>query len=71
MQTEFQASKLKGRYNDTEVSNLRTVISKLMQNVILKCCMGLTKTQQRIETDHIKRRNEPPRLAKKNVPLNS
>jgi len=71
MQTEFQAGSLKGRYNDTDVSNLQTIISKLIRNVILECCMVLTKTQQHIATDRIKRRNEPPRLATKIFPLNS
>ena len=53
MLAEFQAGSLKGRYNDRDVSNLQTIISKLTQNAILGCCMGLTKTQQHIAADRI------------------
>jgi hypothetical protein len=70
MQAEFQADSLKGRYNDTDVSNLRRIISKLIQNVILECCMGLAKTQEHIATDSIKRRSELPHPAAQNIPLN-
>jgi hypothetical protein len=70
MQTEFQAARNKGRYNDTVVSNLQSIILKLIQ-IILECCIGLAKTQQYIATDRIKRRDEFPRPATKNVHLNS